>query len=554
MNNIIRKVFLLAILGLIVCSNTAIGQESDSLELVEPKDLPSEQVEVIKLFQARLEDAKKINIEPESPESRILETFSYEVNIRPLELNYLEPVIRPIAMIPDAKKENKNGFVRVGYGNLNTYDASLGYNYLTRRETEINLNGDFLQMNDRSELFKQFQSIESDLNLNHNVGPLLSIGARANYDRKALFFFGSDIDSTETDTSKYRRNINRFGLGLQASNGEENVYGLNYNLDLNYEFVNLANEILQENNFLIQGGLDKSINDQISLGLEARADISSISDTSSRAYNNYFVKPKMNYSNGKIQVKGGIDFAFTADGTKYLPDIQLSYSPIDYGFIPYIFWKGDVQKNNYSNVLQFNPFLSEDLSSTLANTEHYRYGIGSKGSLKAILYDVNVSYGKANNLILFRSFVDDLNRRKFLILSDTAQILEINGGFSFDLNQNVTLKTDFNFSSFDLNKNERPWHLPNFRFDFEAQVNLLNEKLLLRPKLFLRDGVSILNTENTVEELNTLVDFNLQAEYKIRSWLSAYAGVHNLLASEYQQWNNYSQYGLNAIIGLKAVF
>lgn len=517
-------------------------------------NLPSEQLEVIKLFQARLEDAKKISVLPESPPERPLESFQYQVNIRPIELDYLEPVIRPISMLSDPKPEKKNGFVRAAYGNLNTINAGLGYNYLSPRETEINLMADFLQMNNKSRIFHQYQNIDVNLGVYHNVGPLLAVAVDADYDRKSLFFFGSDIDSTETDTSKYRRTINKFGFGINFLNGETNVYNFDYEGGLKYQNVSLSNENLQENNFLVSLRAAKGISENLTAGLEAKIDITSILDTASLNYNNYFVKPFVSYGTDKLKLDAGLNFAFDQFKNYYLPDLFLSYSPVDYSIIPYAFWKGELQKNNISHLLSINPFLSKNIIPDLSNTVIQKYGAGIKGAFSTINYDIQVSYGRTDDLILFNSVLNEDEILQFDILKDTANILEIGAGIDYEINEDLSLNSDFKFRNFDLNNNVKAWHLPTYQFDFELRYFLLEKKLLINPKLYLRDGVFVKNADGIEEQLNPLVDFNLNVEYKIKDQLRVYGQVNNVLASEYQRWDNYSQYGLNALVGLKVSF
>ena len=547
----------ISLLVAISCLLSYLNMEAQVIDTLPPEEttvLPSEQLEVIKLFQARLEDAKKINIQPESPKARKLETFTYEVDIRPLELEYLEPTIKPIAMLGEEKPEKFNGYVNVGLGNLNALNVGLGYNYLSRRETEINFLGDYLTLENENDSFQKFQKINAGLRINHNVGNLLAIGVETEYDRKDINFFGSPIDTIGSLNGEPKRIISDFGFGLHAFNQESNVYNLSYHLGLDYGNFQLANEGLAENNFIAGLELSKGINENLDISIGLIADISSISDTSTISYNNYFITPKINYSKNNMNFSAGVNFAFDKNQSYYLPDVMISFSPVDYSFIPYVFWKGEIQKNNLSSLFKVNPFLGKSIVPNLENTVINQYGLGIKGAIKTLNYNVSGSYGQTDNLILFNSFLTQENLRQFNILKDTADVFRVSAGINYKVNNSFNVNSDFSFYNYSLNTNTQAWHLPTYKIDIGINYYALNKKLQLSPNIFLRDGVFVLNDDNETDELIPLVDFNIQAKYHFTERFHAYANVNNLLTSEYQLWDNYSQFGITFLGGIKWIF
>lgn len=520
------------------------------------KDLPAEQVEVIKQFQARLEDARKINITPELPAQRKLEGYAYTVNIRPMELEYPEPSIRPVAMLQDPKPAKYNAYLLAGYGNLNTINIAAGYHFMTKQETEFTLSGDFLKMNNPKELLQKFQKINAGVAVKHSFNPMFALVANANYNRKDIFFFGSEIDSTiaENTPELFQRSISKYGFGVKALNSERNDYRINYQLGIDYENVQITNDILAENNFIANLDFSKGFNDHFSMYLNGIVDITTILYDETINYNNYFINPGIRYGNDKILLNAGINFAFDQNGNYYLPDVNLSYNFGNTSIIPFLFAKGDLQKNNLSSLFDVNPFLNENIIPNIENSVVYKYGGGLKGGFKNMNYETQISYGNTQNLILFQGITTDDNLKQFEILKDTANILEIKGGIDYTITDDLSLNADVTFRNYDLKENERPWHLPTYQFDFNATYQLLDNKLKINPGLYLRQGVFVLNENGEEEQLNPLIDFNLNVAYDVYKGVSVFGRVNNILASEYQLWDNYSFYGLNAIAGIKAVF
>src|SRR5210317_1605785 len=67
------------------------------------EDLQVEEVKVIKDFEARLKDFRKINLEPVLPSFDISSrSYEYKVSSKALKLEYEKPSIRPLAL-PEEK-------------------------------------------------------------------------------------------------------------------------------------------------------------------------------------------------------------------------------------------------------------------------------------------------------------------------------------------------------------------------------------------------------------------------------------------------------------------
>ena len=81
-------------------------------------DLPAEEVDVIKSFDARLADAERFRLDPELPPlDTSVRRQNYDLTTRSLEVAYLPPKIRPLAM-PSNKESGElyDGYLRLGAG------------------------------------------------------------------------------------------------------------------------------------------------------------------------------------------------------------------------------------------------------------------------------------------------------------------------------------------------------------------------------------------------------------------------------------------------------
>jgi len=70
--------------------------ESDTI-ITNTGVIEVDQVEVIKAFEAKLEDAKKISIQPKiKPIIPVEKTYDYNITIVPLSIEYPDPVIKKV--------------------------------------------------------------------------------------------------------------------------------------------------------------------------------------------------------------------------------------------------------------------------------------------------------------------------------------------------------------------------------------------------------------------------------------------------------------------------
>ena len=94
----------------------AIGLTSASA-IYAQGELPSEQIEVVKDFDARLIDAQKLIFSPgilAADTSR--RAYSYNVSTEVPPIEYLEPSLKPLALKSVSKPQVYRGLARAGYG------------------------------------------------------------------------------------------------------------------------------------------------------------------------------------------------------------------------------------------------------------------------------------------------------------------------------------------------------------------------------------------------------------------------------------------------------
>ena len=118
----------------------------------------------------------------------------------------------------------------------------------------------------------------------------------------------------------------------------------------------------------------------------------------------------------------------------------------------------------------------------------------------------------------------------------------------YHITQDLNLSATLEYNNSEMDDVAKPWHLPNFVFDFNTQYTI-KKKVYLTVDLLARDGVDALLADGTHEELKGTFDINLGATYKYNKHFSFFITINNLASIKYQKYYMYPSYGFNGLIG-----
>ena len=94
------------------------------------KDLESENVEVIKDFDARLLDANKVDVTPSLPVlDQTTQEQTYSIPPKGLALKYPAPRLRPVGYKTQSVPPDYNGYAKLGAGVPTSVYGEVGYGY-----------------------------------------------------------------------------------------------------------------------------------------------------------------------------------------------------------------------------------------------------------------------------------------------------------------------------------------------------------------------------------------------------------------------------------------
>lgn len=521
-------------------------------------DLPAENVTVLNNFQAQLLESQRLDIEPSIPSADTFTTIQrYSIASRNLNVEYPPPKIRPIALPREKLDDLYNGFAKVGFGIPTSFYAEGSYDFYKKDKFDVGFDLLHHSANFRNTPNQRFMmnqlSGEGTVYLDQGV----AVGANLGYTSDDVYYYAYNfIDSLMEREIAKEDALQRFStldFGARIFNGERTV------ADFDYE-VAMDLYRLGDNYASTEFGLDvqlkgtKWFNDLHSLDIVLQTDFTTFNDTSRQMLNNFYFQPAFTFHNDFLKAKLGINLASHDDEFFLFPDARVDVNILGSNLGAFVAAEGNLQKNTYRSLTDYNPFLKHRIS--IGNTRFNHYYGGVKGDIKVLQYSAQAGFQRAENLALFLA-EDPLNggfRQLFEVLYDTVSIVNIRGSLRAPLFEGFEVQATVNQNFFNPENEEKAWHLPALTVNGTLFYTTMEDKLRLKADLFIENGVPYLNEEGVADNLNGLFDISLGAAFEFSKNFGAFLDVNNLANNKRQRWENYPTFGTNILGGLTAKF
>lgn len=513
-------------------------------------------VDVVRQFNARLADAGRFELNPKLPPldtTRKVQT--YNIINRPLNVQYPAPKIVPKTLQNEPQTPTYKGYARLGAGLPKAVLLEGGYDLSSKENMNLGFDLRHFSMNNTGKVENQ-RFAEDDLGVyagfHSDAG--FSIGGKVNYSRDLLYFYGyNDLNNDSTSALSYNSEDvkQRYGIlsgQVKVYNNQRTAGDIDYSATVDvYTMEDLYASRENGLNLQLQG--TKWFNEKHPLTLLFQTDFSTFRDTTKRSLNNFFLNPSYTYHDNRFRLKAGLNIAASDDVFNLFPQLEASVNVVENFLTAFAGVEGGLQKNNFRNLTEYNPFL--DRFPDIRNSQFYHYFGGVKGTYRGVQYRAQIGYKDVQNLALFLANGDSIPR--FNVLYDSAGIFTLSAEFNTTLN-NLELGARFSQHVYSLEREEKPWHLPSLSLAASAAYTGLIEKLTLKSELFLQNGVPVRAVDGTTQNLNALLDLNFSARYQLSENISAFVQANNVLNNRWQRWQHYPTFGLNALVGLSARF
>lgn len=525
------------------------------------QDLPDQDVDIIKDFDARLLDANKLNVTPTLPAlDTTTQRQNYLVPPRPLNITYDAPRLRPLGMRSAGKTETYNGYVKAGAGIPASFLAEGGYyfgNTEDRSEDETAFDGK-LWVRHHSANFRDLDNqrfFNNDARLNGNVylANNLAVEGNIGYSYDRVHYYGYDHDSLEFGASKVRQDFKIFELGGRVYNTERTEADFSFSVAPKFYLLNdyYSN---RETGFDLRLAATKWFAEKHPLRFAIRTDFTSFTDDDPQSLNNIYLQPSFTYHADVVRIKLGGNFASNRDIFYVFPDIELNLRIFGDGLQIFGGLDGDLRKNNYRNASEYNPWVDIRQTSRLRNTVWRNYFGGIRGDLGFLSYTAQAGYSTADNLALYQTFFTADKITQFQMIYDTAQIFNVQGTLKLQPFKELTVLATLSQNLYTLEREVGHWGLPELEGNFSAIYSVLEGQANLRANAYFADRIAFRNLEGRIVEGSSLFDLGVGGSYYFTKNIGVFLDVNNLLNNKRERWHNYPMYGLNVLGGITARF
>ena len=213
--------------------------------------------------------------------------------------------------------------------------------------------------------------------------------------------------------------------------------------------------------------------------------------------------------------------------------------------------KGDVAWKSARIQFDKNPYMG---ATTIINNEVKPIDIFVEvnGKLTSKV-DFSIGYNTAIYKVFGQFVNNSADPSTFNMDYQTTNNLihSFNGQLDFITSKNLLLSLYGKYHVFGFDLQEQPYHFPKIDAGLKAKFNMM-DKLDLELTLTYLDGIYAqdLNATDVDVKLNSIVDLNLGANYKINDSFSTFMKMQNILGNEYQHYYHYPSKGFQFLAGV----
>jgi hypothetical protein len=535
-----------SILYICLCAITAQGQKTGG-------SVQDQSQEVIKNFDARLIETEKVRTTPYLPAvDTSVRAQTYSVPNRSVNLDYLPPKLRPVAMKVEALPPQYDGYVKAGYGMPNSPYFDAAYRLTEPKKYNLNLKLKHHAADFKTIANQRFATTGGDISGSFFAPKNgLAVDGQVGFKQDAQWYYGYNHAKDTFNSDASRQHFNLFNIGASVYNAAKTAADIDYRADV--KFYNLSDfQGIHENEFALDLKATKWIQEKHPIGIALKGEFLSndtVSNGKTQDLNTLRLQPFFIYHADLFKFKVGANLGYYKDDFYPMPDLEAS---VNLGSISaYAGWKGDFIRYTYRNLATYNPYVIP--RSKINVGQQLEYFGGVKGAFSFLDYQIQTGWSTYRNLALFLADSTDKFKR-FKTIYDTVGIFNVRATITARPIKDLEITGTLSQNAYSPNKEERAWGLPSLDWNIAAKYMLLPEKAFVKANLFVQNGVNYKNAAGQADRLGALFDLSVGAEYWFAKNIGAFVDANNLLNVKRERWFNYPTYGLNIYGGITARF
>lgn len=517
--------------------------------------LKQETINIISVYQPKLREAAKLNLNASLPAADTARPrLSYQVPALNLYFMYQPVPLKPLALGKDSLKALQNNYVKFGYGNLNTPLVEAGFGSGRNDKWNFGLFGRYT--GSKGDIKNQDYTAATVLASGTYYSPLFEINGSLKYSLNQVHYYGYDHSLYDFKKGDVKQAFNEVVAQLGLKNRPQDDWGWQFQPDAKFIVFGDSYKRL-ENTFVLKAPIRKQLFEDLYLKAEGILDLSTFKEDDNKAINNNVmaIHPALELIKPGFMLHAGLNPTWTKKSKFYLlPDIVNESHLIRNKLILSSGWISYIDKNNYRNLANRNPFIS-GFADSILNTRIEEKYTGIKGTLGShFTYNTKFAGVTYHNLPLFVN--DSIDGKTFDLRNENElRAFQFHAEIGYIQEEKFQIRLSGDWWSFNKQETElKAWGMVPFQYDVFAQYTFF-KNLHLNANLFAL-GRSYYLDPKTLDfgRTKAAMDMNVGAQYNIGKNFAVWANANNLFNSKYQRWNNYASYGLNVLGGVMIKF
>jgi hypothetical protein len=529
-----------------------------------------ERVIVVKSYNPVVDDAFKININPQITDTitRQDREVAYEITPVKLNTNIEVPPIQAAKMRGGLQRQELyRFFLKSGFGNYTTPYFELFYNSLRSRIGSHGIHYRHFSSHGKIEEYAFPGFSDNEFNAHSTFfGRNLTFHIKGDYNRNVVHFYGrpDTLMNDTLDKSMISQRFHRAGLQASMAGLGKSSRSLQHNLGLRYKMVTDNYETIEHAAFL-KGEVKKEVKwfnfsrYQIA-GIGFGGDFyntAALSDTLTTKQDQLLVRinPHLSTRLNDLEIKVGALFGYeSANNGKlhFFPDVHLKIALGESKFLIMGGLDGDLERNSFDALAAENPFVISNPGMKNSITKVRVYGGLRTAIGDRVNFTARVSSESLRNIALFSADTSLLFQNRFQVLYDDGNLLTLKAEVNYTTAEKLNISWLIMYRDFNLKTETYAWHEPAFNTRLDVKYNLGN-KILANAGVQYLAGIKVQSFDNKVEVVNNLpniLDINLGIEYRYSSLISGFLRLNNLAASRYYRWQHYPGHRFNFLLGV----
>ncbi len=512
----------------------------------EKEVLPVSDVEVIKLFEANLANAKRVSNQIEMvPKPISKQIFDYNLRLEPLDINYPDPKIRPLSYAAEEIEDPYQFWIKAGYGNLKRPFVDMAYGIHLEDLYGLSI---FAHYDGAEEVINENNRYYDDFEIKFNSW-LLALDNFKIYSEISFVRENRNVLNTSSsgiiDDQELKYNSFGINTGIKTATPINDRWELEGSIFLrpsSIEHQNKYSELF------------------FAIPLEATAHINSnsvvkINNQFEGSNSKYFENEILNYleaafigSGNEFSYRLGLSLISSQERNSIFPEVRLKYEIEE---IKSSFELGAHQKyirNNFNRAYNVAPFISGNNinNSISSNQEIY---LSTNTHYNIFRFGLKGGYQILENLLTFEN---GISNETYLLdgIYTNGNAVFLNANFEIIQSKELNFKVNFTKLFYNLNKD---FGLEDLLV--ESSISYQKEKYGIQLKsMYINKALAISTDGMLTDELNALIDLSFEADYFFTKNFGVYAQGNNLLNKHYLRWLNYPNQGINVLAGVKIKF